>query len=79
MRSSYGFLKILVEDAACRGEAPQLVLNGGTWGEVGGVARTRRAGQDTGDEGAPPRHLAGAPGLPDRLGRLLHVAISSGR
>src|SRR5262249_43059009 len=26
-----------------------------------------------------PRHLAGAPGLPDRPGRLLHVSVASGR
>jgi len=42
------------EHAARGGEAPQLLLDGiHRRGDFGGVAGTGRAGQDTGDEGAP--------------------------
>ena len=61
-----------VEHAAQRGEAAQLLADGGTGREIGGVAHPGAAGQHACHEGAPPRHPA------DSSDRQLRAALRGG-
>ena len=71
-----------VEHAAHRGEAAQLLADGGAGRGIGGVAHPGAAGQHACHEGAPPHHPAGAPALPfrrrDSSDRQLRAALRGG-
>src|SRR5262249_60870179 len=59
------------------GSAARVWVGGGAWGAAGGVPAAGGAVEEAGGGPAPPHHLTGAPALPDRTGRLLHVTIGS--